>query len=689
MPDAATIAEHREAVAAAASASQAWPELLPLERAALPPAPVDALPPRIAAFVQAVAAETETPVDVPFGLALAVLAICNQRRYVVQLRGSHRETLSLWFLLLLNSGERKSAVYSKLFAIVKERQRELRDAGAGDRARAQATLASVKERLLKVTKEAGNKSGNDATVAACARDEAALELERLTRELPPSVCLLLDDVTPERFASIVAESGAVAVASDEGGVFGTFFGKYSDKAPTIDLLLKSHNGGDASVDRQGKERLEIVEPACSFALVAQHDVMVEMSNKREWADRGGPQRFNYIVPESQVGRRTGQTVDVPPQTQAAWDTRIRAMLPSQPNKYRADRPSDALVLRCDPDALTAFEAFSARLEPRLDPDIGDLGWTNGWAAKHAGTLARIAANLHLFEHGPSNISLDSMQRALAMAPYLEAHAVAALTIGKSNPAMRDARQLFRWLERDRPEQFTERDVYTRMFGHYIPVARDRAAAAFKVLTAYSAIRPAVASRADSVIWDVHPHIREPLPVLPFSGAQENLSSNPSSSYNPVPKPNPLNGAQEVSETASHTFPSTNPDRLSGKTGALGALATREPADPHLQAVERHGVVPTGISADGMLDFGVPMLPDQAALDALAELDPGDPINPDEWAATVDPHEAERPNRARPLKSQPQEPEWGSDLSPAEAAALARLDPGSPIPDDGIAIGGDA
>jgi hypothetical protein len=99
----------------------------------------------------------------------------------------------------------------------------------------------------------------------------------------------------------------------------------------------------------------------------------------------------------------------------------------------------------------------------------------------------------------------------------------------------------------------------------------------------------------------------------------------------------------------------------------------------LEAVE----APTGHSSDGVLEYGSPAPPDAHTITSLVTLDPGDPVDPDAWAMIVQPQEAERPNLSRPLQHQSQVPAWVTDLSPAEAAALASADPGSAIPDEGF------
>ena len=120
-----------------------------------------------------------------------------------------------------------------------------------------------------------------------------------------------------------------------------------------------------------------------------------------------------------------------------------------------------------------------------------------------------------------------MQRALAMAPYFEAHARVALTIGQPTASMMDARQLYRWLVLDRVERFTDRDIYKRMFGHDPEKAKDRTEAACRVLVAHGAIRSTETGRVDSVTWEVHPGVWQVSPVSPLSPTHDVLWKPPS------------------------------------------------------------------------------------------------------------------------------------------------------------------
>jgi replicative DNA helicase len=355
---------------------------MPIDRQELPAFPVDALPVWLGGYVQALADETQTPVDLAGMLVLAVLATGAQRRYVVEIRRGWREQLCLWVLPILNSGERKSSVFSSVFAPVYERQAELAAASKADRARAHAELKSAEDRLSRAIKKAATKpSGDEATAAECARDEAAAEVERLRSEIPPAADLLADDVTPERFGMLLAENGALTIASAEGGMFGNFFGRYNNKIPTIDLLLKSHSGDAATVDRVSREKLTICDPACTVALAVQPDVLVEQARKQEWTERGGSARFLYAMPKAKVGRRRGHGQPMPTGVETIYRERMLELLPSRPPTQRADQPANPDVLHLDAEARAALEAFTEQHEPRLDPETGDLGWCSAWGSK--------------------------------------------------------------------------------------------------------------------------------------------------------------------------------------------------------------------------------------------------------------------------------------------------------------------
>jgi replicative DNA helicase len=571
MPEPAAITAAREAIERTAASEKVWPEPISLDQPELPLFPVDVFPPWLRDYVEGLAAETETPVDLAAMLALAVLATCAQRRTVTQIRPRYTEQMCLWILALLESAERKSTVYARMLQPIYDRQDELIEHARPERGRLKAAIQTAEKRLKNATDNASKKNGQDAIIAACERDEAADDLERLKNELPPEPVLLGDDITPEAFNLILGEVGCITLASCEGGLFGPFFGLYNNKQPQIDSLLKSHNGDSATTDRVGSGKTTIRDPASTLALAVQPDVLREISEKQAWVARGGMGRFAFSVPAGKVGRRLGDAPEMPDRIVDAYNARVLALLPSEPPMKRGNQPANPRVMKFTTAARRQWEAFAAELEPRLHQHTGDLGWFQSWGGKLAGLVARIAALLQFAEHGASDVEVDAVKRAIRLAAYLEAHAVAAMMGAGENQAMKDARQLLRWIRKEQVREFTERDAYRVNFGSGRPGSKERAAASCRVADDAGWIRP-LDARSDSGKWESHPALLESengvSAVSADFGTHDVSSELPSTTTFPMVEPNTKNGARP--ETTKHAD--------TADTSETEAQAKREP-DP--------------------------------------------------------------------------------------------------------------
>lgn len=95
--------------------SPAWPAPIPLTAKTVPrPFPVEALPGWMADMVSAVAEFTQTPSDLAGCIALAALSTVAGGRAEVEVRGSWREPVNLFTVVVLPPGSRKSAVFTAL-----------------------------------------------------------------------------------------------------------------------------------------------------------------------------------------------------------------------------------------------------------------------------------------------------------------------------------------------------------------------------------------------------------------------------------------------------------------------------------------------------------------------------------------------------------------------------------------------
>lgn len=612
--------------------------------------------------VEGVAAETQTPTDLAAMLALAMLATATQRRYVVEVRANYREHLCIWALVLMDSAERKSPVFTRMRAPVFQRQAELLAAAMPDRARRDSALKAAEKSVTKAidrvaTTRASGKS-DDATAAACKLDEATDEVTRIRGEMPPFPTLLVDDITPERLAQVMADNGgAVTIASSEGGVFDTFSGRYTKgQVPNIDLLLKSYSGDPAVIDRVGSGRFAIEDPCLTFGMAVQPDVMVDLWENKAMRNRGGIARFVIAMPRSRVGTRVGPGAAAPARVTQAYIDGMLDLLPKTPPVTRADQPAESIVIKLDREASEVWEGFAAALEIRMHPETGDLARHKEWCGKLAGTLARGAAILQFAEDGEScrRVTGPTMRKALELAPYLIAHATAALD-GESQEA-RDAHVLRRWIITAQPETFTERDVYRDKFGRDTKDAKARSEAACRYLEDHDLIRELPSSRVDSRIWQPHPTLLGVSEVSDISGIYNKGVQKDSLSISGSVKPNHENASPGTTQNPTSRKPPTLPTLDAAERHRQQGIACGYPEccieafvadiEAGRQPARERGTttnaeyVPCSACQEEFSAAAPPGFADDAddtydpavgVTAAVIAADPGDPFDPDEWA----------------------------------------------------------
>lgn len=88
----------------------------------------------------------------------------------------------------------------------------------------------------------------------------------------------------------------------------------------------------------------------------------------------------------------------------------------------------------------------------------------------------------------------------------------------------------------------------------------------------------------------------------------------------------------------------------------------KPLDPGSweEQLELDGAAPTGYGNSGELDYGLPADPADEATSPALDLDPGEDVDPEEWAEHVNPHGGERPNNSAPTYLNDVDESWLED-----------------------------
>jgi hypothetical protein len=450
-----------------------WEVPIPLTELPRPPFPTDIFPNWVRAYVEAVAAATQTPPDLAAMLVLAALAAACSKRVIVQITSDWSEPVNLFIVTAMASGERKSAVFQEVTQPIMAFEVAELARLAPLIAEAESRRKITEQALAKAQRDAAHATGSEHASLLTTADALAREIAAMKVTAPPR--LVVDDCSPERLASLLAEQrGRIAVMAPEGDVFDLMAGRYSATGmPNFGVYLRSHAGDDLRVDRVGRPSEVVRSPALTMGLAVQPEVIRGLTTHPGFRGRGLLGRPLYALPESLIGRRASDPPAVPVDTRSTYHRNLTALLKMEPDtgtdEWGHPKPRR---LALSAEAAARFRTFRTELEPRLG-ELGDLGDIRDWAGKLAGAVARIAGLLHIAEYTDQStpwsepISDDTICAAIRLGQeFLIPHAQAAFAQMGADPAVADAQHVLRVLADRDLEQFTKRDLFQVVKGRF-------------------------------------------------------------------------------------------------------------------------------------------------------------------------------------------------------------------------------
>ena len=460
-----------------------WEIPRPLDDYELPEFPVHALPVTIRDYVTAVSLETQTPADMAAGFSLALLGLCNQKKYCVLGKPGWSEPLSLYILIVASPSERKSAIVKKMTEPLVSYQKSYNEEHSAAFLMVRNEQKKIEQEIAAISKKPKKKKTPDAAsgtpeTAGAAREEARTEpvteeetldcfekLQTLSMRLKDlkkihPMRLFIDDVTSEMLSSVMAENDEkIAVISSEGDVFGNLADRYTSN-PNLGIWLKAFSGDMHVVDRISRGTETMYAPALTIGITSQPATLAEIMGNKTLNARGFTARFLYSLPKSLVGSRLFDTPAIPEDVRSAYRNTILNML-------RAEACEEPEEIRLSPEADAVFRDFYGETERKL---LTEYAGFEGWAGKLNGTVLRIAGNLcvasamadsgkDLFSE-PLVISGEIMRNAIEIARYYVEHAKRAFSPFCDNSVLQIAQKGLFFIRRDALTSFTLREMTT-------------------------------------------------------------------------------------------------------------------------------------------------------------------------------------------------------------------------------------
>ena len=416
----------------------------PLVRAR-PPAeefPLQVLGPVLGPAAEAIARTTGAPAAMAGQSVLATATLAVQAHADIVLPFGQARPLSNFFLTIGISGERKSAVDELALAPVRVQEEALRQHYAKAQARwlnAMEVWQGERQRIKK-SKEYENTD---------ARRQALDALGPAPAE-PPTPMLTCPEPTFEGLARLLAHGEpSIGVYSAEGGQF------VGGHAMSADHKLKTGAGlstlWDASPIRRiraGDGTIFVVGRRVAMHLMVQPGVCEALLADPVLTDQGFLSRMLVVWPDTLQGNRMwrdgtaddGDIID-------AYHNRLREImeeeLPLAPGTQNELRPRRLLL---SDDARLLWISFANEVEAKLGPD-GEYAPIRGLANKLPEHAARIAGTLKLVDKlSAFQVDAEQLQAAIVLARYYATEALRLFDGGKTDPTLRAAEVLLRWLQ---------------------------------------------------------------------------------------------------------------------------------------------------------------------------------------------------------------------------------------------------
>lgn len=343
---------------------------------------------------------------------LTNMSVSAQGLYDVCLPTGQIRPLSLNFLTVADSGERKTGVHNLVAEPLYEFDRERIRKCEADLAQYEHDLSvwehidkGLRRRLTKLTRD------GEPTDEVCRQ----MAERAASKPIKPRLRRIMRQNASERaiMEALEGDGESVAFISDEGDV--VIQGGALDQ---LGVLNKAWDGAQMlTMDRSHGVSIVVRNPRVTLAYKVQPAVLAELLRRRGDVMRGSGHWARYLVacPTSTQGTRikyrlNGEFYHLP-----KFHKRLREVLDKWGRRINAG-VTDRIVLEFDEDAIRRWIGLANELESSIGPD-GPQHDIKDHISKALEITGRVAALLHVFSRQEGAISVDTLGRAVEIVAW--------------------------------------------------------------------------------------------------------------------------------------------------------------------------------------------------------------------------------------------------------------------------------
>jgi Protein of unknown function (DUF3987) len=431
------------------------PEMLPLAPP-MPPArpyPVAALGPVLSGAAESIATKCQCSSALAAQGVLAVASLASQRLADVRLPYGQTRPLSLFFVTIAASGDRKSTSDNEALAPVRIHERNLKQEYEAAHSAWRVSFSAWAAQHRKIENDRSlDRPGREAELSALG--DAPVE--------PIKPLLTAPEPTVEALAKHwPVLPGALGLFSTEGGQMtgGHGFGP-DHRLKTAAALSTLWDGSGIRRLRAGDGITDLPGRRLALHLMVQPDVATAFLSDPILRDQGLLSRLLVAAPESLSGKRIWrEATDELDRPMSRYIAVVLGLL--ERPVLAANEIGNELtprVLDLNLEAKAAWVAFHDRIEISMAQD-GALECLRDVAGKAAENAARIAAVLTIVERPEAlTIGIEAMTAGCEIAAWYIAEALRLSGLHRQSPRLRSAIKLHEWLTAKRKTEVTRSEV---------------------------------------------------------------------------------------------------------------------------------------------------------------------------------------------------------------------------------------
>jgi hypothetical protein len=431
--------------------SSGWPPLQRIEKAELPPLPLDHIPEVLRRIVFGVAAAAQVDPALVFTVVIATLSAATAGGAIASPTPAWtKEPISVWTIGVADPSERKTAVYSQITPSLRNAALYVADRDAEKKAVIEAELLLAKEQHKKALRSDDAPALSDAVQRV-----AAAEADLASHAVPN---FLVQDPTPEALEQLMErQTGVAFVTSDEGTFIENLAGRYSGNAPVLGMVNSAWSGQPIRSIRVSRGDTSIDHPFLPIAALIQPEVATKLSD-RAFVGTGFVSRILAVYPNPRAGNRPlDEAVPLDLATIAQWDELLRETL----SKYwRQNR--DPVRITFDLQAQEVLRDYQRGTDRNCARR--ELGGMSTWWGKAHGHAVRMAA-LFSIANGRESVDGDTMRDAVVITDWYAEHMAHLFDVAiEADADLGDQGRILRWIERHHERivgnggTFTTRDL---------------------------------------------------------------------------------------------------------------------------------------------------------------------------------------------------------------------------------------